>query len=111
METGRYVIGVSESVPSYLRDYFVLAAYIQSQEIGMDVIGTVLKAEKKTLELVPDRHKLEYVDRRTELFRRTLALGRRLADRIKLHESEIKEYEANLDFLVNQIEQRARSYL
>lgn len=93
-------MGVCESVPDYLRQFFILEEYIEFMEKGIKTKDRIIDSEREVIELVPNKYKKEYVDRRISLFKRELELDLLEPKKYKLEEDGRREFEQNLKYLL-----------
>lgn len=100
-ETRRYVMGVSESVPAELQPYFALAEYIEFIEIGIDVPGRIIEAEKRVLSVIPAEYMDDYLKRKTALYQTEIGLDEKEPDKYLLGDEGRHEFEQTIAFLDN----------
>lgn len=62
------IFGVSESVPDKFRPYWTVHEIIEFTQIGINKQGRCARAEERTLRLLPDQIREEYIQRRISFF-------------------------------------------
>jgi hypothetical protein len=97
------IFGVSDSVPTELRPYWVAHEVIEFTKIGINTKGRCNLAELKVMSLIPDNLKEQYVNRRIPFFSNLINLFKEEVAKNtgNFTEDDIKEAEATLNYLKN----------
>lgn len=101
--TKRYVIGVSNSVPEMLQDYFAMAEYVEFVEIGLEKMGRVRRAEEVVMLKIPRRLLVDYARRKINLFKKELELDSQQSEFYLLGEDGRREFAEAISFLESKI--------
>ncbi|MBS3162417.1 hypothetical protein J4467_00685 [Candidatus Woesearchaeota archaeon] len=102
-ESKLYVIGVSESVPFAIRDYFALAEYIEFIELDLGLEGRVRQAEEIVLGIVEPELKRDYITKKLGLYKRELDLDRSKPEEYCLGDEGRREFLRAIDYLDEQL--------
>ena len=95
------IFGVSDSIPAELRPYWAAHEIIEFTEIGINTNGRCSLAEQKTLSLVPDSLREQYVNRRTIFFTNLIDFFKKEIEKNpeSYSKDDIRETEASLRYL------------
>jgi len=98
-ETKKYVLLISSAVPKAIHPYLALSEYIEFIEIGVNVPGRVLEAEKRILKLVPNHFVPTYLAFKVKLYETELTLNKTDPNTYALDEFDIEQFTQTKDFL------------
>jgi hypothetical protein len=98
-DLGKYVLGICESVPKELRSAFIFAEYTEFMVYGIEDLNRTVKAEKDTLNKMPDNLKREYLFRKQRMIVKVIELSKKDPETYLFSEEDVKTLKKGIEFL------------